>query len=625
MCGISGIFDAAGRPVERALLETVGRAQTHRGPDHFGVFHEDSIGLANNRLSLLDLSSAGNQPFVDDAHVLVYNGEIYNFRELRRSLEAEVEFRSDSDTEVLFHLLARRGVAATLKAVRGMFAFAFFERRARRLILARDRVGIKPLFFARRGSTLFFASEMKALLPALEPKVEPIRALYSALGILEKARKKTIFNEVEQVEPGTFLSFSSAGLEIEDYFRLADLIDEHRFRELDARAPAAIVDELGTLFGRSIESMRVADAPLGAFVSGGIDSSLIAAFASRPPGARAQNLELFTADVQGRLSETPDARLLAHHLGRTLHESAFRPEDFLRDWARCTWHYESPIVVHANAVPFAGVARLAHDSGVKAVLTGEGSDELFLGYPPLLTARYRPLLELPYRLIDALYSRLPGLRNYLRRDVEISQFGNLELVAQGFERQILRHEGLEKLDFLPEKQRRHHWLTLQMLNESLVSLLWRNDRMGMAASIEARFPFLDEDILAFAINLPIRFKIGRSRHFHNFKHPFLVDKWVVRRLAEPLLPRRLVHKPKNGFPVFGLRHLRIDQGFFADGFWQSLLGFRDQELAAMVRESSPYVIAKYAAVDLWGRLFVKRQSIAELDEHVARFARLETT
>jgi asparagine synthase (glutamine-hydrolysing) len=622
MCGISGVLSAAG--AESAPLRRMGETQAHRGPDHFATWLDGPVGLAHNRLSLLDLSPAGHQPFLLDGHALVFNGELYNFRELRAELLADgAVLRSTSDTEVLLHLLLRHGVEKTLGRIRGMFAFAFWHSGEQRLFLARDRMGIKPLFYWQRPHDVLFASELKALLAAGTPEIEPVRVFYSPLGVLEKARRHTAFRGIRQVEPGSYVVLE-AGREsrAETYFRLVDLADETTWRRLGSARPEAVLEEFSSLFGQSIESMRVADAPMGAFVSGGVDSGLIAARSADAGGERIQPLSLFTAAVEGPYSETEHARALARKIGRQLHESPFSGADFLASWVATTWHYESPVVVHTNAAPLAAVARLASRHGVKAVLTGEGADEAFLGYPPQLAARYDGLLRFPYRLLDRVYGLFPPLRRFVTQADARGLEGELEKLAQNLERQTLRREGLERLSFLPPAERREQYTSYQLLSEGLLALLWRNDRMGMSAGIEARFPFLDENLLHFALNLPIRYKIGRSAAVHNWKHPFLVDKALVRRLAARELPADAAYRVKNGFPSFGLRQLEVGRGFLENGFWQQLLGLSHDQLTTLTLEAAPYDLARFAAVDLWGRLFVLGEPRESLEEHVRRHARL---
>lgn len=622
MCGIAGFLTAEGASPDATLLDRFGAALAHRGPDAFGRFLQGPCGLAFRRLSLLDLSPQGDQPFVIDRQALVYNGEIYNFRELRVRLEEAGEvFRSASDTEVLLRHLRVHGLEPTLRAIRGMFAFAWYDAETARLVLARDRLGIKPLFYWHRSGTLYFASDPRALLEVAQPALDPIAVFYAGLGILEKAQQRTAFQGIFQLPPGHFLQMGIGdGAPAQHrYFTPLDLSDEARYRLLAATHREELVDELERLLGNAVARMRIADAPLGAFVSGGVDSGLLAALARGPAGERGRELELLSANVVGPLSEIERARGLAAYLGRTLHEAEFLPADFVRDWVDVTWAYGSPLVVHANSAPFLKVAQLARQRGLKAVLTGEGADELFMGYPGQAASRYDRFLNAPYRALDALYARIPGLSRHRAGE---PMLGELERMAQGFERQTLRAEGYARLDFLSEQERLWHYVPFQMLSEGLLSLLWRNDRMGMAASIEARFPFLDEEVLAFALNVPATAKIGRTWRIHQWKHPFLLDKALLRRLAARHLPQAFAFQRKNGFPVFGLRDLEVEPRLFAGGFWQNFLGWRPAQVASWLAEIQPYHRARYAAVEIWGRLFGERQPLETLRQLVAETVRL---
>ena len=354
----------------------------------------------------------------------------------------------------------------------------------------------------------------------------------------------------------------SAEPELHYYYRVIDDFEPEIYKELDKRSKTEIVAEFERLFVDSIKSMLVSDAPLGTFVSGGIDSSLISAIANE----YYPELKLFTANVTGPNSEFEDAKALAKHINSELYDYKFEPEMMLRDWAEVTYFYECPIVVHANAIPFANVARLAREMNVKAVLTGEGADELFLGYPQLLTKRFEKFAAFPVNAIKSLYGIVPGLKSYLFPNGKQTSLDFVNQIVQGFEAARNSEEDSEKFDFLSENQRREQYLTLKMLGDHLTTLLHRNDRMGMKASIEARFPFLQEELVKFAINLPAKYKIGTSFRFHNYKHPFLIDKWIVREIAKKYLPKRIVNKKKKGFPMTGLKSVRVESEFFRDGW-----------------------------------------------------------
>ena len=591
----------------------------HRGPDYCGEYRSPHCGCVHTRLSIVDLSSAGNQPFNDGRYMLAYNGEIYNHLDLRRELEGQgVEFHGSSDTASLFAHLCRFGVESTLRRIKGMFAFAFFDSQANKVYLCRDRFGIKPLFWSATSDGLVWASEVKALSPLMAVEPDPIRTLFGLVGVADHSWDQTTFKNVQQVPPGHFLEYGLRGeCQVHEYYSLAGQVDPAYFRELDGLKEDAIVERFVSLLRASTQRMLMSDAPMGAFVSGGIDSSLVSSLASPQHGG----FDLFTADVMGPCSEFKDATLLAQHLGRPLHASHFKPEQMISDWASATWHYELPIVTHTNAIPFASVARVARAAGVKAILSGEGSDELFLGYPGLLTKRYDGLLKFPLKALHSLYRLVPKLGNYLVPQENMKTFtGQL---VRNFEHQRLREKTRPIFDFLPQAVGDDQFLTIQMFGDHLPSLLHRNDRMGMSASIEARFPFLDEDLVRFGLNLPVKWKIGRTWRFHNYKHPFLQDKAVVRLAARRLLPPRLVQKAKLGFPMLGHKYIRVKSGYFANGYVGSLLGMSHESEDYMIRTQSPYFVAKLVSVEVFGRLFGMGQNSEQVTDHLCEWVTLQ--
>ena len=619
MCGISGYFHPQRESVSDDVIPRMLRAQRHRGPDADGVFKLDHVALLHNRLSLLDLSKSGNQPFQNERHSLVYNGEIYNFKELKREFE-DVEFRSGTDTEVLFHALNRWGVAKTLRRIKGMFAFAWYDRRDDRLVLARDRLGIKPLFYGsdKRG-VLWFASELKTILTGGRFESNEVIAMYSAFGCLERAPENTAWKNVHLLNPGHYVECSKSGVVKHEYFNICDLVEESEHRRLDRSSRRAVLEEFEERFRASVSSMMVADAPVGTFVSGGVDSSLIASYAQES----AADLKLFTANVVGPCSEYESASQLAQSLDAELLQYRFEKPMILRDLAAVTHHYESPLVVHFNALPFSNIASVARESGVKAVLTGEGADELFLGYPRLLAKRYDWLLRLPHALLDWIYARIPPLKSYVSAS---GGGGDLGVALRNSVDSFGRRKSFQRSDmaygFLPEKVRREHGLTAQMLTDSIVALLWRNDRMGMMHSIESRFPFLDEDLLAFGMNLPVKFKIGRTAKFHNLKHPFLIDKYVVRRLAAKRIPDVLANQRKKGFPTVGLSELDVSGEFFAAGPVEEMLAMTADGWNHARQSFSKYHYGILAAVDVWARLFLRNEGVKAVAERVSRHIKI---
>jgi asparagine synthase (glutamine-hydrolysing) len=619
MCGFAGYFLKKKPESFSQGLKEAGRLLHHRGPDHCGIYDSEHCGCVHNRLSIVDLSAAGNQPFDNGRYMLAYNGEIYNHLELRKHLESQdVEFRGSSDTASLFAHLCAFGVEATLKRIKGMFAFAFYDSVEQKIYLCRDRYGIKPLMWSHIPGGIAWASEAKGLKPFMALEPDPIKTFYGLSGVTERSWAQTIFKNVQQIPPGHFLEYQLGGeSRLHEYYNLAQQVNQDCYRELNGLNGAEIVERFATLLKNSTERMLMSDAPMGAFVSGGIDSSLIASVAS----PRQADFKLFTSDVVGRFSELKGASALAAHLGRKLHASRFKPEQMISDWALATWHQESPIVAHTNAIPFAGVARIARAEGVKAILSGEGADELFLGYPRLLTKRYDSLIKLPLETLHRLYRLIPKLGEYLLPQDNMGTFSGQ--LVRNFEHLRWREATRPVFGFLPKAEGDEQQLTVEMFGEHLNSLLMRNDRMGMSASIEARFPFLDEDMVHFALNLPVKWKIGHTWRLHNYKHPFLEDKAIVRAAARRLLPAELVQKVKLGFPMMGHKFVRAQNGCFKDGFVSELLGMSKEAGDYMIRTQPPYFVAKLISVEVFGRLFAMGQKPEEVTEHLCESVTLQ--
>ena len=621
MCGISGFFQLNKEQVASHVLEDMLVTQTHRGPDSNGTYYNNHVGFAHNRLSLLDLTDNGKQPFFDDDFVLIYNGEIYNFLELKKELP-NTPYKSNSDTEVLFNSLKFFGIEKTLEKIQGMFAFAWYDIKQDKLYLVRDRIGIKPLFYGvDSNKCLWFSSEVKAIQKVANFEPDKIQMLFSPIGgIGEKSRHKTLWTDLFTLTPGHFIVVEKGNVSKKAYFNAADYINENEYSRLNNLSLKDVTDEFESVFDDAVKRLLISDAPMGAFVSGGIDSSLIATFASK----HQSDLKLFTANVVGKYSEYNDAKRLANVLGKDLYKYDFEKDMAIRDLASVTWHYESPLVVHFNALPFANVSAITKEQNVKAVLTGEGADELFLGYPRLLTRRYNKLIRSPYTFLNKLYHTIPTLKRYMNSsEGSTGVTDTYELAVQGFSRQMLREERIGAYSFLNKKEQLEHYLSYQMLNESIISLLWRNDRMGMMHSIESRFPFLDEKVIAFALNLPLKFKIGKTSRFHNYKHPFMIDKHIVRNLGKRSLPASLYNKKKNGFPLFALRNMTVKSQMLHDGVFADLLKMNNKQIDYMVSHSSKYHVALIAAFEVWAKLFVENRSIEDVDKINHQFLKMD--
>ena len=567
MCGLVGVWKRDGSHADRAGITPMLAAIAHRGPDGQGVWQDGGVALGHLRLSILDLSEAADQPMLsaDGMGVLVYNGEVYNYREMRQELEREgVRFRSSGDAEVVLNALHYWGPERALKRFNGMFAFAYFDRRENVLWLARDRVGIKPLLFANTGSMLVFASEVKALLahPRVNKRVDR-QAVTRWLLFRGRGPQRALFEGVEAVRPGSCLKVTEAGIEKHQYYHAANEIDIDRLLATSAQRSGKFVDQLRDHLERSVKLHLASDAPLATMCSGGLDSSLIAAHAREErPG-----IEAFVADVRWQNGEAAQAERVGRHLGIPVHRVLVDRVRFLELWPEAVWHSDSPPIEPSDAALLA-VARACRRQGIKVLLTGEGSDELFGGYP-----WQRTTFDLWSEVGSTPREFFTGIaldkRISLKQILAVAPFSTMVARTDPVlrKRLIMALEGegeslpkeLLKL-FRPIKSRSDRaFLThcIYSLYNHLPWLLHRHDRMGMAASIEMRVPFLENDIMDFAFHLPRRVKLRRG-----------VGKWAVKRSAAGMLPRNVVYAEKKGFPVphefaRGTQHL-LSGGLLAD-------------------------------------------------------------
>jgi asparagine synthase (glutamine-hydrolysing) len=419
MCGIFGILlhDGETVPDERRLTETA-RLLSHRGPDSSGIFSGAGMGLAHTRLSLLDLNS-GRSAFRDrdGRYCLVYNWEIYNFKELREELELSgTGFRTTSDTEVLLEWLINRGAEATLPRLEGMFAFALYDRVERSLLLARDRFGIKPLFVYDGDDAFVFSSEVLRMKPVkLEPDDFSISSFLfanPASGFGGPSKGHSFFKGVKFLPPGAMVRVQP-GMQAQygKFSSIVDFLNEDISDRLQRLRPLQLVNETEELLFDSVRQQMVADAPVGALCSGGVDSSVIMAMAARCHN----NLAVFHANVMGRLSEYSAAAALARHLKLDLKAVEVNDEDFIDMLPEVVSHFGHPFCHMPHSVPFLQVSKLVRETGVKAVLSGEGSDECYLGYSFLAPDIHRwrqyskDLLKMLIRKIKEIPSSTNGI------------------------------------------------------------------------------------------------------------------------------------------------------------------------------------------------------------------------
>ncbi len=553
-----------GRPISAASLTRAAGVQRHRGPDDQGFVlaslrdgsassfevhsppagHGMEVGLGFNRLSIIDLSAAGHQPMATDdgACYIVFNGEIYNFEDLHRELEAAGEsFRSGTDTEVILRYYERHGIEKTLGALNGMFAFVIVDLRSRVIHVARDRFGVKPLYIGRSGETLVFASEIKSILafPEFTPELVEDN-LDEYLLFRYVADNRTLFRGIEQVRPGTFLSVEPDGSIRNGTF--------WRYPPQQDRGQRA--EELEGWLEEAVRRQLVADVPVGCQLSGGIDSSLVNLLARGAAGSR---LEAFSVVFQDpAYSEEPWIDAAASKADVNLHKYTFAPDYFSRNFERAAWHLEAPIN-HPNSLGLYLLTQNAARS-VKVLLSGEGADEVMGGYPRFFYARARqsfrpllPLLALSPRLRRRLLSGHAGeddLAWFVNSsafstpssaatlmpgfDLERATAQRRALIADGSGDTMSRCLNFEARTYLPE-------------------LLLRQDKMTMAHSVENRVPFLDNDLVDKVRGLSSRDLVGTSpaRHGMIERNTKIALKMVARRH----FGEDFVYRTKAGFGV----------------------------------------------------------------------------
>jgi len=586
VCGIAGLWDPDGAVVDAPLDPTARRMAAtlaHRGPDSEGSWADDAARLAfgHRRLAVIDRSPAGAQPMVSASgrSVLCYNGEIYNAPALRAELEAAgASFRGHSDTEVLVEACERWGTAATLERLIGMFAFALWDRAARRLTLARDRLGIKPLYYGRPGRALMFGSELKSLhaCPGWQAQIDR-EALVAYLRFGYVPAPRSIYRGVHKLRPGTLVQIGEDGAAREQ--RYWDLAAHALAGSADPSPESAVAleESLDALLGDAVGRRMVADVPLGAFLSGGVDSSTVVAIMQSLSGRPVQTFTI-GFDAPG-YDEAPFAAAVARHLGTEHHELYVRPaeaREMIPQLAEC---YDEPFA-DSSQIPTCLVSRLARREVVVS-LSGDGGDELFAGYnrhawgrrldrlgrrvpAPLLAGAAAALRAPSPAGWDAAAALLPArlrpsqLGEKLHKLAEVLALGDgdrayralvslwpqPERLARGAgEPQDLPRDPAEALPWqhpalaglATSSERMQLMDALGYLPDDILVKL---DRASMAVGLEARVPLLDHRLVEFAWRVPLALKLRGGG-----------GKWLLRRVLRRYLPARLIGRPKMGFGV----------------------------------------------------------------------------
>ena len=564
MCGINGIAFSrwSGRQVDPPLLKRMRDVITHRGPDEEGIYVDGSVGLGHRRLSIVDVA-AGHQPMTntDRSLYITYNGEIYNHADYREALIARGHvYQTHCDTEAILHLYSEYG-RDCVDYLRGMFAFAIWDRQKRELFIARDRLGVKPLYYVHtQDGSLYFASEIKGLLEPRLVKPELNFAGFSDyLANHATSGEETLFAGVKRLLPGHTLTWRDGDVTIRRYW------DIHFEKCLaDGRTDHDYIAEWGELFRKSVQLRLMADVPLGMFLSGGIDSSAIAAVMSTLVEEPIKTFSVAFAEREA--NELKYARLIAHTFKTDHHEVVVSPEQFFQALPDLIWHEDEPLA-HPSSVPLYFVSRLA-SRHVKVVLTGEGSDELMAGY-----ARYRKTIlnlalgEHYERIVPSslrtvvrnqladptdsrLFSKLGRTFLNLPPDIESIYFDNFSVFSRSLQYELLTPETIERIGGIDpyagvrevlqqtDAQSLLDRLLYADLKTYLHELLMKQDQMSMAASVESRVPFLDHKLVEFTCSLPERLKLRRW-----------TTKYVLRQSMKGILPTAIINRAKMGFPV----------------------------------------------------------------------------
>ena len=559
MCGICGVYPyRTGEPVSDDVLGGMLSSIRHRGPDDEGMHLDRDIGLGSRRLSIIDLPG-GRQPIYneDRSVVVVFNGEIYNYRELRPVLQRRGHtFATASDTEVIVHLYEDFGDEC-VRELRGMFAFALWDIKRKRLLLARDRLGIKPLYYTKHAGRLVFGSEIKAVLqhPAVDARAN-LEGLGHFLSLKYVPAPQTMFEGIDALPPGEILVCDSRGPVIRPYWQLSFTAAANGYR-----SEASYAEQLTALLRDSVERHLVSDVPFGAFLSGGIDSSTIVALMSEVLNAPVKTFSVGFDGEGASVSELPYARMVAQRYATEHHEILLRGQDLPAHAERIVWHLDQPIGDPATLANYL-VAELARRH-VKMVLTGEGGDELFAGYArhagdkfsPVFEALPRPARSLALACASRLPARLhrPKLALYaLCQPTETSRLVNwfplfnpdmkaalltadVRAALNGSSPEHVFRACLERTDAADPLSRMLFLDTTLWLPDDLLA---RGDKTSMAASLEARVPLLDHELVEFAAALPPHLKVRR-----------LSRKYLLKQVSRAWLPPAIVERSKKGFPV----------------------------------------------------------------------------
>lgn len=552
MCGITGVFNfSGGPPVERDVIERMADALAHRGPDDSGFYVEDRLGFGFKRLSIIDLTS-GNQPIYneDRSIVMICNGEIFNYKELRHELESKGHrFYTHSDVEVLAHLYEEHGTDF-LNKLNGQFAFAIFDRKTNTLLLARDHVGIAPLFYTVIDNTFIFASEIKAILkhPLVRREVN-LTALDQIFSFPGLVSPRTMFKNIHSLKPGHSILIRDGRIEVNEYWDLNYPLAS----EIDTGKPESYyIEKLDELFSRSVQYRLQADVPVGFYLSGGMDSSLTASVIRKLHSEKRHSFSI--GFQQADIDERKYQELMADAVGSIHHNVIFDWPDISNRLRQVIYHAETPLKESYNTCSLT-LSELVRENGIKVVLTGEGADELFAGYVGYRFDMQRGEFD------DDLYSPEMMMEKEIREKLwgdpeffyERNQYELREtkqaIYSKGVNERFREFDSVNQ-DLVdraklagrhPMHKRSYIDFKLRIADHLLAD---HGDRVAYANSIEARYPFLDVEFIEFVKTIPPSLMINGP-----------VEKYILKRLSEKYLPEQIIHREKFAFVAPGSPYL----------------------------------------------------------------------
>jgi asparagine synthase (glutamine-hydrolysing) len=562
MCGIAGIFHLDfEKNADIQILNRMSASIAHRGPDGSGVYIDGPVGLAHRRLSILDLSDNGKQPFISDCgrYVILYNGEIFNFLELKKTLIANgIRFKSNSDTEVLLYLYIKHGKSC-LEMLNGMFAFAIWDIIEKRMFIARDRIGVKPFYYTILDNTFYFSSEPKSLFAAGVPKRFDSQHLQELLLFKYVAGENTCFQNIKRLLPGHSLTINNGELQFERWWNLSEKIKMNR-----ERIPKNPYEWFEETFYSSVSYRTISDVPVGLMLSGGLDSGSIAAALYHNGN---KDMAAFNVNFEEKeYNEDPLARRVAEKFGLKYHSISLSGQDLYDSLVAATWFHDEPLI-HQNDAQMLALSKYAKQY-VTVLLSGEGGDEFMGGYVRYKPLRYYESLKWAGQAIEVLkhfnknviVNRFDKLSRYLKgndvanlvllnaSNIYPSDFNNMGFqtnLSQLTYRQKVLSEAIDLYPAEPARQAMYGDLFIHM-----ASVLDRNDRMTMGAGIECRVPFMDYRLMEMIPALPSKNLLKGKK-----------GKYLLVNSVAKKLPTEVLAFKKLGFSVPWEKYMREDEKF----------------------------------------------------------------